>query len=128
MTVRRHAALAAAAILCLSSFAEAQKPAEKASPRSNPFERIFEYTLFNQTLPDGKHPVWVYYQGKEMLVRVVMPSLEMCVVTPRSEADLGVIKSGNYDVIPKEQWDMPMQIWQAAFQRDLLVHDRLQLC
>jgi hypothetical protein len=87
------------------------------------FSRIFEYTIFDQTLPDGKHPVWVYYQSGEKIVRVDMPSLEMCVVTPGSSADWGVIRSKNYDVIPKasEGWNFALEIWKAAFQRYLLV-------
>jgi hypothetical protein len=87
------------------------------------FSRIFEYTIFDQTLPDGKHPVWVYYQSGEKIVRVDMPSLDMCVVTPESAADWGVIKSTNYDVIPKASkgWDFALEIWKAAFQRHLVV-------
>jgi hypothetical protein len=87
------------------------------------FDRIFEYTIFNQTLADGKHPVWVYYQAGESIIRVNMPSLNICVVTPRSMADLALIKSGNYDVVPKatKDWDFALEIWQAAFQRYLIV-------
>lgn len=87
------------------------------------FDRIFEYTIFNQTLPDGKHPVWVYYQSGEKMIRVDMPSLDMCVVTPRSDADWGVIRSRNYDVIHRETrgWDFALEIWKAAFQRYLVV-------
>jgi hypothetical protein len=71
------------------------------NPKDKSFDRIFEYTIFSQTLADGKHPVWVYYQSGEKIVRVDMPSLDMCVVTARSDADWGVIRSKNYDVIPK---------------------------
>ena len=87
------------------------------------FDRIFEYTIFNQKLPDGKHPIWMYYQSGENLIRVDMPSLDMCVVTPRSEADWGVIRSKNYDVIPKpsQGWDFALEIWKVAFQRYLVV-------
>lgn len=87
------------------------------------FDRIFEYTMFNKTLPDGKHPVWVYYQSGEKIIRVDMPSLDMCVVTPSSDADWGVIKSRNYDVIGKASrgWDFALQIWKAAFQRYMVV-------
>jgi hypothetical protein len=101
-----------------------QPPAAPAQiPKEKSFERIFEYTIFSQTLPDGKHPVWVYYQSGDEIVRVDMPSLDMCVVTPRSEADWGVIKSKNYDVIPKatKGWDFALEIWSAAFQRYLVV-------
>lgn len=63
------------------------------------FERIFEYTLFNKTLPDGKHPVWVYYQSGEKIIRIDMPSMDMCVVTPQSRTDIEVINSKNYDLI-----------------------------
>jgi hypothetical protein len=116
------------AAMLLTAPAMGQSPAQTPTPHSNPFERIFEYTLFDQTLPDGKHPVWIYYQSKKLLVRVVIPSLELCVVTPQSETALAVIKSGDYDVIPKDEWNMAMQMWQTAFQRDLLVHNHLQLC
>ena len=87
------------------------------------FDRIFEYTIFSQTLPDGKHPVWVYSQSGEKIIRVDMPSLDMCVVTPSSEADWGVIKSRNYDVIGKASrgWDFALEIWKAAFQRYMVV-------
>ena len=52
-----------------------------------------------------------------------MPSLDMCVVTPRSSADLGVIRSKNYDVILRasEGWDFALEIWKAAFQRYLVI-------
>jgi hypothetical protein len=98
-----------------------------AAPEQNPndksFDRIFEYTIFNQKLPDGKHPVWMYYQTGEKIIRVDMPSLDMCVVTPRSDADWGLIGSRNYDVIPKatQGWDFALDIWKAAFQRYLVV-------
>jgi hypothetical protein len=93
------------------------------NPKDKSFDRIFEYTIFSQTLPDGKHPVWVYYESGDKIVRVDMPSLDMCVVTPRSEADWGVIRSKNYDVIPKatKGWDFALEIWSAAFQRYLVV-------
>jgi len=52
-----------------------------------------------------------------------MPSLDMCVVTPSSEVDWGVIKSRNYDVIGKASrgWDFALEIWKAAFQRYMVV-------
>lgn len=95
----------------------------QTSKDTKSFDRIFEYTIFNQTLPDGKHPVWVYYQSGEKIIRVDMPSLDMCVVTPSSDADWGVIKSRNYDVIGKASrgWDFALQIWKAAFQRYMVV-------
>jgi len=125
--MRGYVVGAVVALLCVSSHADGQQAGGDSADKV-PFERIFEYTLFNEKLPDGKHPVWVYYQSKQMLVRIVVPSLDLCVVTQRSEADVGLLKSGNFDVIPKEQWSMALQIWRAAFQRDLLVHDHLQLC
>jgi len=74
-------------------------------------------------LADGKHPVWINYQTDDKIVRVDMPSLDMCVVTPRSDADWGVIRSGNYDVIAQasEGWEFAREIWKAAFQRYLVV-------
>jgi hypothetical protein len=94
-----------------------------ASQAAKGFDRIFEYTMFNQTLPDGKHPVWIYYQTGEKIVRVDMPSLDMCAVTPRSSADWDVIKSKNYDVILKasKDWDFALEIWKAAFQKYMVV-------
>jgi hypothetical protein len=99
-----------------------ESPTQVPSQASS-FDRIFEYTLFNETLADGKHPVWLYFQTGEKIIRVNMPSLDMCVVTPRSEADWGVIRSRNYDVIPEasKEWDFALQIWNAAFQRYMLV-------
>jgi hypothetical protein len=93
------------------------------NPKDKSFDRIFEYTIFSQTLADGKHPVWVYYQSGDKIIRVDMPSLDMCVVMPRSDADWGVIRSRNYDVIPKatKGWDFALEIWSAAFQRYLVV-------
>jgi hypothetical protein len=93
------------------------------NPKDKGPDRIFEYTIFNQTLPDGKHPVWLYYQSGQKIVRVDMPSLDMCVVTPRSDADWGVIRSRNYDVIPRDskEWNFALEIWKAAFQRYLVV-------
>ena len=63
------------------------------------------------------------YQSGDKIIRVDMPSLEMCVVTPLSDADSGVIRSKNYNVIPKasEGWDLALEIWKAAFQRYLIV-------
>jgi hypothetical protein len=125
--MRKYVVGVVAVLLFVSSRADGQQPGRKTDDKV-PFERIFEYTLFNEKLPDGKHPVWIYYQSRQMLVRVVMPSLDLCVVTQRSEADVGLLKSGDFDVIPTDQWGMALQIWRAAFQRDLLVHDHLQLC
>jgi hypothetical protein len=98
-------------------------PAPAKNPKNKDFDRIFEYTIFSQTLPGGKHPVWVYYQSGDKITRVDMPSLDMCVVTPRSDADWGLIRSKNYDVIPKatQGWDFALEIWHAAFQRFLVV-------
>jgi hypothetical protein len=47
------------------------------SHRTKSFDRIFEYTIFDQTLPDGKHPVRVYYQSGDKIVRVDAPSLRL---------------------------------------------------
>jgi hypothetical protein len=98
-------------------------PPVTSSSQQGSFDRIFEYTLFNETLSDGKHPVWMYFQTGEKVIRVNMPSMDMCIVTQQSSADMGVINSRNYDVIPKgtEGWDFATQIWQAAFQRWLSV-------
>lgn len=103
-----------------------ENPTTTAQPKNTTnqsFDRIFEYTTFNQTLSDGKHPVWVYYKSGEKIIRVDMPSLDMCVVTPQSAADWGVITSKNYDLIPKasEGWNFALEIWKAAFQRYLVV-------
>jgi hypothetical protein len=91
--------------------------------KDHKFDRIFQYIIFNQTLPDGKHPVWLYYQSSENIVRIDMPSLDLCVVTPRSVADLDVIKSRSYVVVPTgtKDWDFALEIWQTAFRRYLIV-------
>jgi hypothetical protein len=98
-------------------------PDRSSRAESGSFDRIFEYTLFNETLQDGKHPVWIYYQSNDKIIRINMPSMDMCVVTPRSSPDMGVINSRNYDVIPKASrgWEFAMEIWKAAFQRWLIV-------
>jgi len=101
-------------------------PTIPVQPKSTPnqsFDRIFEYTIFDQTLSDGKHPAQVYYQSGDKIVRIDMPSLDMCVVTPRSAGDWGIITSKNYDIIPKASRGrgFALEIWQAAFQRYLVV-------
>ena len=58
--------------------------APRQSTGDRTFDRIFEYTMFNQTLPDGKHPLWIYYQSGDKIARVDMPSLDICAVTPGS--------------------------------------------
>lgn len=92
-------------------------------PTNGNFERIFEYTIFDKTLPDGKHPVWIYYQSRGEVVRIDMPSMGICVVTPESTADIGVINSKNYDVIDRSSplWNLADDICKAAFQRHMIV-------
>jgi hypothetical protein len=67
--------IAASALLTLASAAEAKT-----------FDAIYEVTLLNQTLPDGKHPVKAFYiAGSDAVqVQVQVPSLDMCVMGPRS--------------------------------------------
>jgi hypothetical protein len=87
------------------------------------FKQIFEYTLFNETLPDGKHPVWLYFRTNNNIIRVDVPFMHWCTVTLQSNADLGVIRSKNYDVIFKgsRPWNFSLEIWKAAFQRSLML-------
>jgi hypothetical protein len=89
------------------------------------FDRIFQYTLFDRTLPDGKHPVWIYYQAAGTIIRIDMPSLAMCTVMAGSVADRDVIKSGHADVIsrtskdPGKDWDFAIKTWRTALQHRL---------
>jgi hypothetical protein len=64
----------------------------------------------------------VAHEGGLLPMRVDMPSLDTCVVTPRSDADWGVIRSRNHDVIPKalQGWGFALENWKAAFQRYLV--------
>lgn len=93
------------------------------TPKDKSFDSIFEYTLFDQTTSDGKHPVWVYYKSGNIIARVQMPSMDMCIVTPDSEQDPGVIRSKNYDAIKKgsDRWSFALEIWKAAFARYMIV-------
>jgi hypothetical protein len=96
--------------------------------------RIYEYTLFDQTTPDGKYPVWVYYdmdvKGRKFTDRVEMPSLAMCTVTAQSSRSLAVIRSGNTDEIkPRtEAWAMARDIWSTAYERSVIVDAKPLLC
>jgi hypothetical protein len=108
---------------CYPSLHQASEIVANELPEKGDFERIFEYTLFDKTLPDGKHPVWIYYQSRGEVLRVEMPSMDMCVVTPASTTDMGVINSKNYDVIDTSSplWNLAHDIWKAAFQRYTIV-------
>jgi hypothetical protein len=59
-----------------------------SKPDGDDFSQIFEYTLFDVTLADGKHPVWIYFQSNGNTSRVDIPSMDLCIVTPQSRADL----------------------------------------
>ncbi len=103
-----------------SNFAE---PSSRTRRSDGDFERIFQHTLDDKILPDGKHPVWIYFQSKENTVRIDMPSMDMCVVTAESSADMSLIGSKKYDVIEKSSpdWNFAHDIWKAAYQRYLIV-------
>jgi len=93
------------------------------SPSGSDFGRIFEYTLFDSKTPDGKYQVWIYYETKPgELMKITMPSLDMCVITRGSERDLDLFRSGDYDQIQKNSngWALARQIWKAAFDRYML--------
>jgi hypothetical protein len=57
------------------------------------FLAISDYTMFDQTRPDGKHPVWVYYLSDSpnaIVVRIVLPSMDICEVTPQSKREVDI--------------------------------------
>ncbi len=87
------------------------------------FDQIVEYTMFDQTLPDGKHPTWVYYRSGSSIVRVQMPTLDLCVVTSNSKADLSLLNTKSFSVVVKAstQWELALEIWKAAFERYMIV-------
>lgn len=96
-----------------------------AAGNDGDFASIVQFTNFGTTLPDGKHPVWVYYigQGSKPIIRVDMPSLDMCVVTEQSRADHDLLESRHYDVVRRgsRDWNMAHEIWDTAFRRHMLV-------
>ena len=102
---------------------QTEAPVVATASKDHSFDRIFEYTLFDKALPDGKHPTWVYFASRSGIIKVEMPSLDSCVVTSNSQADRGVIASKNYDEIAKGSgsWDFAIEIWNAAFSRYMIV-------
>jgi hypothetical protein len=104
--------------------ASPEKQAISAEPGT--FAAISEYTMFDQMLPDGKHPVWVYYVSgppKPIIVRLTMPSMDMCVVTPESKRDMHIFeeRSNHHLVKGSREWIFAEEVWQVAFKRYLLV-------
>jgi len=87
------------------------------------FDKISQYTLMNETLPDGKHPVWVYYEitGKTV-IRVTIPSLDICGVMSDSKSDIDILNSNMTSTIKKNSrdWNMALDIWQTAFDKYML--------
>jgi hypothetical protein len=77
----------------------------------------------NETLPDGKHPVWVYYEMKgKTIMRITMPSLDMCGVMQDSKSDIDILNN-NIDIpIEKgsDDWNMALDIWKTAFDKYML--------
>jgi hypothetical protein len=112
-------AVAAAATLAAPALAQANDHGS--------FDVITQYTFMDQTLPDGKHPVWVYYgtraKGHESahVVRVDMPSLDMCIVTPNSWKDLELGRQHRLEAVPRSQWGFAKQVWRAAFAKYMTV-------
>jgi len=89
----------------------------------NSFDKISQYTLMNEMLPDGKHPVWIYYEVKgKTIIRLTMPSLDICGVMPESKSDIDILRSKKASNIQKDstEWDMALRIWKTAFDRYLL--------
>ena len=85
------------------------------------FNKILQYTFLNETLPDGKHPVWAYYVSHNTVARVELPSLDMCLVTTNSTADMELMRNGVLQAVPRSQRSFAMQIWQAAFAKYITV-------
>lgn len=90
------------------------------------FAAISDYTMSEQNLPDGKHPVWVYYlsDGPRMtIVRIEMPTMDMCVVTPRSKRDMDISQpeASHHLIKGSPEWKLAEDIWENAFQRHLIV-------
>lgn len=90
------------------------------------FAAISDYTMSEQNLPDGKHPVWVYYlsDGPRMtIVRIEMPTMDMCVVTPRSKRDMDISQpeASHHLIKGSPEWKLAEDIWDNAFQRHLIV-------
>lgn len=88
--------------------------------KSSNFDRILQYTLMNQTLPEGKHPVWIYYLLDERTIKVTMPDLDLCVVTSdSSQSDLDILRNNVASPIARssDDWSFAEEIWKAAFQK-----------
>ena len=96
------------------------------------FLAISDYTMFDQTLPDGKNPVWVYYLSdgpNAIVVRIVMPSMDICEVTPQSKRDVDIFtaRASHHLVRGSREWKFAEEAWQIAFERYLVV-GRPQRC
>lgn len=84
------------------------------------FEKIAQYTLLDEVLADGRHPVWIYYESKgNNVIRVTMPSLDICVVSQSSKSDVHILENQKYSHIAKDSddWNMALEIWREAFDR-----------
>jgi hypothetical protein len=83
-------------------------------------DKILQYMFADQTLPDGKHPTWVYYITGKAVVRVDMPSLDMCIVTGSSTKDMDLLNKKLLEVVPRSEWKFALQIWKTAFDKYMI--------
>jgi hypothetical protein len=96
---------------------------ESHAKTKNSFDKISQYTLMNETLPDGKHPVWIYYEIKgKTIMRVTMPSLDMCGVMQDSKSDIDILVENMAEPIIEgsSDWNMALDIWKTAFDKYMI--------
>lgn len=89
----------------------------------NLFDKISQYTLMKETLPDGKHPVWIYYEVKgKTVIRITIPSLDLCGVMQDSKSDNDILDNNMADSIREgsDDWNMALDIWKTAFNKYML--------
>lgn len=87
------------------------------------FDKISQYTLMNEMLPDGKHPVWIYYEVKgKPVIRITMPTLDLCGVMSDSKSDNDILNNNMADSISEgsDDWNMALDIWKTAFNKYML--------
>lgn len=100
-----------------------QAPEESIpDPSRSGFREISQYTLTSEKLADGRNPVWIYYGTVDGVVRVALPSLDLCVVTQESVYDNRIFREGeNAKVVEgSDDWKLATDIWAAAFERYML--------
>jgi hypothetical protein len=114
MVKRRCWLVASVALVAVSPMSVGARAA-KGDP-----DKILQYMFSDQTLPDGKHPTWVYYITGKDVVRVDMPSLDMCIVTGTSTKDMDLLNKKLLEVVPRSEWKFALQIWKTAFDKYMI--------